>query len=123
NCSSGGYNGTNNLKPEYYNAFAKYLTDVVDWYSKQEITFRTLEPFNEPSSKDFWQEYDLSNKTSISAVDENKFNQEVSTIECIDDDAKSYVSQYNTHAYRGNQRLKLLNISKQDRKKLWMSEV
>ncbi|CAG8513399.1 23284_t:CDS:10 [Racocetra persica] len=150
NCSSGGYQSANNLNPNYFDAFAKYLTDVVKWYSIQGLTFRTLEPFNEPSGDHFWQEYGrqegcsyscaemniiikkvgvylkdkgLSNKTSISAVDENIFDQEVSTIECIDNNAKSYVSQYNTHAYGGNQRPELLNISKQDGKKLWMSEV
>ncbi|CAG8486749.1 10737_t:CDS:2 [Racocetra fulgida] len=112
NCSSGGFNGANNLKPEYFDAFAKYLTDVVDWYSKQGITFRSLEPFNEPLGH--WGE---------KAVDAYISNQEVLTIECFDDEAKSYISQFNTHAYGGDQKSELLNISKLDDKKLWMSEV
>ncbi|RIB22833.1 Glycoside Hydrolase Family 30 protein [Gigaspora rosea] len=148
-CSSGGQNFSDNLNSSYYDAYADYLTEVVRWYKEQGLIFRTLDPFNEPTVG-HWSEFgsqegcsyncnamneitkkvgayldkkDLSENTSISIADESTINEEVSTIKCIDVDAKSYVSKYNTHAYWGTQRTELYNIAKQDGKRLWMSEV
>ncbi|CAG8561065.1 20039_t:CDS:10, partial [Gigaspora rosea] len=148
-CSAGGQKYSDNLNSYYYDAYADYLTEVVKWYKEQGLTFRTLEPFNEPTDR-FWKyfgsqegcsyncsamniiikkvgeylnEKGLSNKTSISAFDENKIDEEVHSERCIDNDAKSYISQYSTHTYGGTQRVQLFNSSKQDNKRLWMSEV
>ncbi|KAF0454755.1 hypothetical protein F8M41_001534 [Gigaspora margarita] len=148
NCSSGSVHGiSDNLHPSYYDAFAKYLTEVVSWYKEQGIIFRTIAPFNEPSAK-WWKalgyqegcHYSCStmntiikkvadnliakglNDTSISIADEYAVDQEVSTINCIDSAAKSYVSQYNVHGYRSSQKTELHNITNKDGKKLWMSE-
>ncbi|CAG8517534.1 17280_t:CDS:2 [Gigaspora margarita] len=138
-CSSGGRNYSDNLNSNYHDAYADYLTEVVKWYKEQGLTFRTLEPFNEPTER-FWTYYEyllkyllqvgeylnekgLSNETSISTFDEYTIDEEIYTESCIDNDAKSYIGQYNTHAYGGTQRMQLFNISKQDNKRLWMSEV
>ncbi|CAG8799941.1 42425_t:CDS:2, partial [Gigaspora margarita] len=121
----------------------------VKWYKEQGLTFRTLEPFNEPTER-YWKYFGyqegcfyncsvmniitkkvgeylnkkgLSNETSISAFDEHIIDEEIYTESCIDNDAKSYIGQYNTHAYGGTQRIQLFNISKQDNKRLWMSEL
>lgn len=53
---SGNVNGTSdNLAPANYDAFVDYLTEVVQYYREEmNITFRTVEPFNEPSSTE-WQ--------------------------------------------------------------------
>ncbi|KAF0533032.1 O-Glycosyl hydrolase family 30 [Gigaspora margarita] len=148
-CSSGGQNFSDNLNSSYYDAHADYLTEVVRWYKEQGLIFRTLDPFNEPTFR-HWRDYgsqegcsyscyamkeiikkvgayldkkDLSENTSISIADESTIDEEVSTISCIGEDAKSYISQYNTHAYWGIHRTQLYNIAKQDGKRLWMSEV
>lgn len=53
-CSSGGFEGGSNLKPEFRDGFLDYLLDVVEYYKKHfGIEFRTLEPFNE-SLADWW---------------------------------------------------------------------
>lgn len=45
----------NNLGPSNYDMFVDYLTEVVQYYRDElNITFRTIEPFNEPSSTE-WQ--------------------------------------------------------------------
>ncbi|CAG8768810.1 3417_t:CDS:2, partial [Cetraspora pellucida] len=125
-----------------------YEINVVEWYNQEGITFRTLDPFNEPTLR-YWNvngnqegcsfscpvmntiikkvgdsldSQGLLGDISVSCSDENTFDQEFSTISCIDDNAKSYVSQYNTHAYGGTQRGELFNVSKLDGKRLWMSE-
>ncbi|CAG8695070.1 10325_t:CDS:2, partial [Scutellospora calospora] len=117
-CSSGSVDcASDNLDKSYYDAYADYLTNVVDWYGNQGLIFRTIEPFNETSRTQEGCYFScstkntiikkvginlknkgLSNQTSISAADER----------CIDPHAKLYVSQYNTHAYGGTERT-LLN--------------
>ncbi|WP_338555414.1 RICIN domain-containing protein [Paenibacillus sp. KS-LC4] len=50
-CASGSADGGNNLKTDYYDDFAAYLTDVVKHFRTSEnITFNTVTPLNEPSS-------------------------------------------------------------------------
>ncbi|KAF0560065.1 O-Glycosyl hydrolase family 30 [Gigaspora margarita] len=154
-CSSGGPNYANNLNSDYYDQFADYLTEVVKWYKdEQGLVFRTLEPFNEPTTG-LWKEFGsqegctykylamdevvdkvgaylnkkgLSGTTSVSIADEGLFEGEITTIAAIStlnifgDHAKSYVSQYNTHAYFGFLRTPLFDIAKNDGKRLWMSE-
>ena len=51
---NGAVDGSNNLRDDQYDAFADYLTEVVKHYRDEwGITFRTLNPLNEPSS-DWW---------------------------------------------------------------------
>ncbi|RIB27657.1 Glycoside Hydrolase Family 30 protein [Gigaspora rosea] len=154
NCSSGGRNSTNNLNFSYYDAYADYLTEVVKWYKGQELIFRTLEPFNEPTTG-LWHEFGsqegctynylsmseivkrvgsylnqkgLLNTTTVSMADEGLLEGEISTISAVDtlgifgNNIKSYVSQYNTHAYSGIARSPLYHIAKENGKRLWMSE-
>lgn len=54
-CCSGAKNGgLDNMNPAYYEAFANYLVDVCKHYKEAYgIEFRTLSPFNEPSTN-FW---------------------------------------------------------------------
>src|SRR4051812_18523148 len=50
-CASGSTDGSNNLNDSSYNAFADYLTEVVKHYKDTYgITFRTVEPLNEPNA-------------------------------------------------------------------------
>ena len=54
-CVGGNVNANDdNLKPEYYEAFAHYLVDVCKHYKDVfGIEFKTLEPFNEPNTN-YW---------------------------------------------------------------------
>ena len=40
------------MAPTYYDTYVDYLTEVVQYYrDEMNITFRTVAPFNEPSSR------------------------------------------------------------------------
>ena len=50
-CVSGSSDGSDNLKEDYFDDFADYLSEVALHFKKEwGITFRTVEPFNEPSA-------------------------------------------------------------------------
>ncbi len=50
-CTAGDTLGQDNLKDDYYDDFANYLTDVVKHYKDEYgIAFRTIPPVNEPFS-------------------------------------------------------------------------
>jgi O-glycosyl hydrolase len=57
-CSAGSVEGNvPNLRPDMYEVFADYLTEVVKYYHDSlGITFHSLEPFNEPYST-WWKAY------------------------------------------------------------------
>ena len=51
NCASGNFDGSNNLKTDYYDNFATYLVDTLNHFRTAEnITFNTVTPLNEPIS-------------------------------------------------------------------------
>src|SRR5690606_7055421 len=51
-CAAGNVDGSDNLKPEYFDDFADYLADVVKkFHDDWGVTFRTVTPFNEPSAR------------------------------------------------------------------------
>jgi O-glycosyl hydrolase len=145
---TGATDGGNNLNPSYNSAFADYLTSVAQQYHDTwGITFRTLEPFNEPSST-WWkfgggQEgsgFDASTQnsfikvlgaslaaknmtyTSVSASDENSIDQAVDTYAAMDSSALGYVGQVNTHTYGGSNRNTLMAYAANANKRLWVSE-
>ena len=50
-CSGNVDGKKDNLAPENYDAYVDYLTEVVGFYKHEmNMTFRTIEPFNEPFS-------------------------------------------------------------------------
>ena len=50
-CSGNVDGKLDNLAPENYDAYVDYLTEVVGYYRHElNLTFRTIEPFNEPSA-------------------------------------------------------------------------
>ena len=50
-CSGNVDGHKDNLAPENYDAYVDYLTEVVGYYRHEmNLTFRTIEPFNEPTS-------------------------------------------------------------------------
>ncbi len=144
-CASGNSGGSNNLKADYYDDFADYLTEVVkkfrdDWG----ITFRTLEPMNEPMvgwtvnggqegchvdvnlQDDIIREVKAKldakglTETKISAPDETSIDQTLASWNAYDATTKSYVFQVNTHVYGGSKRAELKAAV--GNRKLWDSE-
>lgn len=148
-CASGNKDGADNLKPAYFTAFADYLTEVVKHYKEVwGITFRTVEPFNEPSSG-YWKENggqegcgfksqqskmikELGKKlveknlfptVKVSAADETSLDQAMTSIKSYDDSAFSYLSQINSHSYGGWAYRKTVDsLAQVHKKNLWQSE-
>lgn len=151
-CVAGNDNASkDNLKPEYYTEFAHYLVDVCKHYKDAYgIEFKTLEPFNEPSSS-YWgrnggQEgchFDYSSqiaflkvlkpildasglKTVISCSDETAVSASIGGFQAYQKaGVMDMVAQWNTHTYSGNnkQRVNIGDLARHAGKMLWMSEV
>jgi O-glycosyl hydrolase len=146
-CASGASGGGNNLKSNYYTAFADYLTEVVKHFRDSwGITFRTLEGMNEPMGS--WSvngsqegcHFDRSLEpnvireikakldskgltgTKISAPDEYSIDNTVGSYSSYDSTIRSYIYQINTHIYSGSQRSQLRTLATNEGKKLWDSE-
>lgn len=149
-CASGNTDGSNNLKEEYYDDFADYLTEVVRHFRDTlGIAFRTLAPFNEPNSN-WWtangkqegckferatqprliQEVGrrLASKgltgTTVSAADANSIGEMVGNAQSYDAATLAYVSQFNTHSYFGTdvERRSLKDLARRKGMRLWQSE-
>lgn len=147
-CASGGTNGASNLKSNYYKAFADYLTDVVKHFNDEwGVTFRTLEPFNEPISN-WWKVNggqegchfsrneqmilikDVSDKlqeknlaTEIAASDETGYNETIDTYNAFNATTRFLISQINTHGYSGTKRREIRDVALRDKKRVWQSEL
>nr|WP_145406208.1 glycoside hydrolase [Paenibacillus xylanexedens] len=145
---TGAEDGGNNLREDQYDAFADYLTEVVKHYRDTwGITFRTLDPLNEPSS-DWWKKGNMqegshfSNEkqaeiikktaaslrskgldgTVISAADDNSIDETVFNFSLYDQETIDAVQQINTHSYNGSKMEELRELAGKLGKKLWMSE-
>lgn len=146
-CASGGAGGSNNLKSDYYTQFADYLTTVVQHFKDEwGITFRTLEPMNEPENgwtsgaqqegcsfshenqvkliREVKKKIDEKQLTTvISASDGNTYSSTTASYNFYDATIKSYISQVNTHGYFGGSRTDLQAAVARDGKRLWASEI
>lgn len=150
-CSGASEGGKDNLKPEYYEAFADYLIDVMKHMKEVEgIEFATVAPFNEPMTS-FWyrsgvQEgchFDVQSMsnfikvmypklqasglgTVISGCDETSVAQQIGDVqEFKKDGSLGFLGQINTHTYQGDTRqcCALSAICAAEGIPLWMSEV
>ena len=148
-CVSGSSDGSDNLKEDYFDDFADYLSEVALHFKKEwGITFRTVEPFNEPSAG-WWksnggqegcgfknnqtkmivdlgkalQKKGLFPETSVSAADETNIGDALNQFNKYSSEALSYMFQVNTHSYSGgDNRAKLFNAAFAKDKKVWQSE-
>ena len=148
-CVSGSSDGSDNLKPDYFDDFADYLSEVaLHFKTEWGITFRTVEPFNEPSAG-WWksnggqegcgfknnqskmivelgkalQKKGLFPETSVSAADETSIKQAHDQLGNYTAEALSYLGQVNTHSYSdGSYRKQLFNRAFGLNKRLWQSE-
>ena len=136
-----------NLNPDHLQDFTDYLVIVTKHFQTDwGIQFSTLEPLNEPMGT-YWcfggyqegahfdvglqaqsidsvgaalQAQDLL--TRVAASDENTIDQELSTWSSFGPQTQAYVSQINTHAYGGTERVALNYAAVNSDKDLWMSE-
>ena len=148
-CVSGSSDGSDNLKSDYFDDFADYLSEVALHFKKEwGITFRTVEPFNEPSAG-WWKANGgqegcgfknnqtqmivelgkalkakgLFPETSVSAADETNIGDALNQFNKYSSEALSYMFQVNTHSYSGgDNRAKLFNAAFAKDKKVWQSE-
>lgn len=151
-CSAGSVTGSsNNLQTTYYDLFADYLTEVVKFFRDDpglKITFRTLDPLNEPSGT-WWKRgggqegchFSTSAQgkiisavgksliakglvgTTISASDENSLGQAAYQAKMYSPTNWGFISQVNFHAYNENTYAELDKVvAGHPGKRLWMSE-
>lgn len=146
-CASGN-GGTDNLKSDYYDDFVDYLAEVVLHFRDEwGISFRTLEPMNEPGiswNANGGQEgchFDRPRQAEllrqlrstldakglgevlIAAPDEPGIDDTLGSYESYDAATKAVVDQINTHTYWGSARSQLWAVAQRDGKLLWSSEV
>jgi hypothetical protein len=145
---TGATDAGNNLNPADTSNFADYLTSVVQHYHDTwGITFRTVEPFNEPVAG--WWKFgnnqegsgfdratqnsfvkalgaSLADKkmtyTSVSASDENSIDDALLSFNAMDATAQGYMGQVNTHTYAGSERAQLATAVANANKRLSASE-
>jgi O-glycosyl hydrolase len=147
-CASGNTDGSNNLKDDSYDAFAAYLVEVTKHYRDEwGITFRTLEPLNEPNAN-WWKanggqegcHFSASNQqqiikavaaaltkagvteTRISASDENSMDDAYSIMSGYDSATLAAMVQMNVHSYSGSKRTQMRSLATSKGKRLWQSE-
>ena len=148
-CVSGSNDGSDNLREDYFDDFADYLSEVaLHFKTEWGLTFRTVEPFNEPSAG-WWkanggqegcgfknnqskmivelgkalQKKGLFPETSVSAADETSIKQAHDQLGNYTAEALSYLGQVNTHSYSdGSYRKQLFNRAFGLNKRLWQSE-
>jgi len=137
-----------NLRPEHNETYADFLVEVVKHFRDAwGITFRTVEPFNEPNSG-WWcasggQEgcffevgqqdliirllgkklKDKRLSTVVAAPDTSAVREAINNYRNgYSDEARSYIGQINTHTYNPDGDTTLEDIAANDGKRLWMSE-
>ena len=147
-CAAGNTDGSNNLKDDSYGLFASYLAEVVKQFRDSfGITFRTLEPMNEPNAT-WWvanaaQEgcrFDAASQptlvkavgaalaasgvtgTRVSASDENSIDDANNIVRGYDAATAGYLTQINVHSYAGTRRAELRALATSMGKRLWQSE-
>ena len=151
-CSSGGYDpNQDNLKPDAYDAFAKYLADVAEHFaSAWGVRFQSITPLNEPDTP-YWGAMSpkqegchfsggksqsrilvaLSNQLKekglddilISGTDETSIDTQIGSLNRLSPQALAAISRVDTHTYGGSRRDLLREVVRVAGKNLWMSEV
>ena len=152
-CSSGATDSSqNNLRDNAYNAFAKYLADVIAHFNLRddEVTFTSATGMNEPytnywganSNKQEGCHFDQGasqsrvikalnwnlkdkgvNNCIVSGTDETSIDTAISSYNALDQYAKETISRIDTHTYSGSDRVGLRQLAESEGKNLWMSEV
>lgn len=147
---TGNKGGADNLDPKFDGAFAKYLTTVVQhFHDSWGITFRDLEPLNEPSggwsyggtaSNQEGCHVDRPHQNAVvgvvgaalahtstggvtgTASDEPSIGDADKTFGFYDAASLASLTKINTHSYGGGDRTQLCNSALSSGKDLWLSE-
>lgn len=151
-CSSGSVNaGENNLREDAYGAFASYLADVAQHFSKEwGIHFQSMTAMNEPDTE-YW--HALSDKQEgchfdpgesqsvmiialrealderglndilISGTDETGIDCQINSINSLSEVARETIARIDTHSYLEGDNEGLRKLAQSYYKNLWMSEV
>lgn len=146
--ATGNHEGYENLDVRFYGHFVDYMvTSVQHFRDNFNISFQTLELFNEPLAN-YWhfggtQEgcrislstqqtivpmlaqalLDKKLNTTITASDDETVNQTFYTTQAFNQTGViSNISKINTHTYSGSMRTELYNLTTTLNKTLWMSE-
>lgn len=147
-CTSGAEDPKQtNLRADAHDAFVGYLADVVQRFRDEwGVTFRTIDPFNEPMA-DWWKaeksqegcRIELEDQAKIikllsKALEARGLKTEIGAMDChstgrvpwewraYDDEARALVAQINTHGYGSGDDAVARNIAARHGKRLWMSE-
>jgi O-glycosyl hydrolase len=145
---TGNKDARDNLRDDAVDEFADYLVEVSKHFKEDwGVTFRTLEPFNEPNSG-YWH---LGNNqegcgfstaqqsrvidtlarklatsglkdVGLSASDETSIDTADLTLREMDEKSVAHLRQVNTHSYKGSQRRELHDLSVLKGKRIWASE-
>lgn len=137
-----------NMRPEFEDAYAEFLVEVVKHFRNSwGVTFRTVEPFNEPNSGS-WCEHNNQEGCNFPTDQQDRVicklgkrlkDNHLQTVvaapdtcavrEAIDNyrnkygqEARDYIGQINTHTYSPQDDVTLSAIACNDGKRLWMSE-
>ena len=151
-CAAGSVEGnTPNLKPDMYDDFADYLTEVTKYYHDSlGITFHHLEPFNEPFST-WWkaekgqegcyfsqedqhkmirelyaamQRKDMLEYCSISAMDANSLDEGYAGLKGykLAGDILPKLTRIDVHSYFGAKRDSIAVFARENKLPVWQSE-
>jgi O-glycosyl hydrolase len=138
---------SDNLNPAYAGSFATYLTTVVSHFQQTwGVTFRDVEPLNEPIAS--WWKFggrqegchferatqDATIKsvgqavgkagllTYVTAPDESFIDDALTSLMSYDATALGYLQKVNSHSYGGSRRTQLGEVAMSDGKATWLSE-
>lgn len=151
-CTSGAVRSAEqNIRPDSYHAFAKYMADVIEhWNDEGVIRFDTVSPMNEPDT-DYWGAYSYKQEGCriapgeaqsavltalheeleakglgdiiLSGTDETSIDTQIRSYNALSDEAKGVIERIDTHTYGGSRRAELSALAETEGKNLWMSEV
>lgn len=150
-CTSGNEDSAeDNLREDSVNAFATYITDVMEhWKEEGIVDFQSVSPMNEPATS-YWGAFSekqegchyfqgesqsrvlvaldkaLSEKNLeaiVCGTDETNIDTAITSFDHLTDEAKEALDRIDTHSYQGTMRNMLRTTAQDAGKNLWMSEV
>lgn len=150
-CTSGGDPAdSDNLKPDMYDDFGKFIAEATALFKEQGIVFKSYSPMNEPDTN-YWgvnspkqegchfspgesqskaivqtrKALDAKglNDVIIAGMDETDIGKTVKNYPQLTDEAKAALGRIDTHTYSGSDRAGVKRTAVNAGKTLWMSEV
>ena len=145
--AAGNHNGGPNLRDDRIDAFAAYLADVTRFFrDKENITFTSLTPLNEPSS--LWWKYGGHQegcnippkqqpkilqavsrallarglRTAVVGPEENAVAQTITAVRSYDPATCALLGRIHTHTYNANHRAELRKLAATHHRDIWQSE-